>query len=241
MHCKHIIFGGSGDNGYARLLSQYSGDEAVKHRITMLEGPPFSFELQKLTNKFTTTAFPKVFRDTKLPGRPVAVGQATILPKPEPSPPKTSYASVSKSVTNGDSPIVPTMQKLPVQSPPQNHLVVLVNSNGNRYDTLLPRTTPEVLNKLQSRQESSGRKICNRHHLLGYCEHGDNCIFNHDPLNAVELDAQRYRARKQVCDSIKGGYLCEDPLCWCGHECPDRRMCRRNDCKFGDYHNITRD
>ncbi len=64
LHCKHIIFGGSSDNGYARLLGPLSGDDTM--RVTMLEGPPFAPELLRLTNKYKTTSFRNVFRDTKI-------------------------------------------------------------------------------------------------------------------------------------------------------------------------------
>src|SRR5689334_20617234 len=73
VHCKHIVFCGSTDNGYARLLGPYSGAEATCSRITMVEGAPFERELAELKDKFCTTSFPVVFRDTKLPpGRRVS-------------------------------------------------------------------------------------------------------------------------------------------------------------------------
>ncbi|KAL8870586.1 MAG: hypothetical protein Q9174_003406 [Haloplaca sp. 1 TL-2023] len=51
-HCKHIIFGGSADNGYARLLDSYTGDPSSSKMITMLEGPPFAHELAPIAEKF---------------------------------------------------------------------------------------------------------------------------------------------------------------------------------------------
>lgn len=73
--CKHIVFGGSSDNGYARLLVPYSGEAATRQRITMLEGPPFAPELSRLTEKFNTAAFPAVFRDSKIEATPQASTQ----------------------------------------------------------------------------------------------------------------------------------------------------------------------
>lgn len=72
LHCTHIIFGGSADNGYARMLGPYSGSDAVRERVTMVEGPPFAQELLQLVDKFRKTKFPKVFRDTKIPPRRVS-------------------------------------------------------------------------------------------------------------------------------------------------------------------------
>ncbi|KAG8533559.1 uncharacterized protein KY384_001299 [Bacidia gigantensis] len=67
-HCKHLIFGGSADNGYARLLGPYS-DDTNRGRITMLEGSPFAPELARLAPKFKLARFAQVFRATKISPR----------------------------------------------------------------------------------------------------------------------------------------------------------------------------
>ncbi|EEH36427.2 CCCH zinc finger DNA binding protein [Paracoccidioides lutzii Pb01] len=66
VHRKHITFASSTNSGYARLLGPYSSTE-VCNRVTMLEGPPFERELAELKDKYRTTSFPTVFRETKLP------------------------------------------------------------------------------------------------------------------------------------------------------------------------------
>ncbi|KAJ6113597.1 CCCH zinc finger DNA binding protein [Penicillium sp. IBT 18751x] len=43
IHCQHIIFCGSADNGYARVLGPYRGSS----RISLVEGPPFPQVIQK--------------------------------------------------------------------------------------------------------------------------------------------------------------------------------------------------
>ncbi|MCJ1281521.1 hypothetical protein MMC26_000841 [Xylographa opegraphella] len=64
-HCKHIIFGGSHDNGYARLLEDIAG-QATPNQITLLEGVPFERELAIMKSKYLFTRFDTLFRSTKI-------------------------------------------------------------------------------------------------------------------------------------------------------------------------------
>ncbi|KAF2190134.1 hypothetical protein K469DRAFT_657856 [Zopfia rhizophila CBS 207.26] len=63
-HCRHIFFGCSHDNGYARILEDVITDPSYVHRITLLEGVPVEKELFALP--FATKKLPGLFRDTKL-------------------------------------------------------------------------------------------------------------------------------------------------------------------------------
>lgn len=63
VHCLHILFCASADNGYARVLGPYRN---TKDQITLVEGPPFAREIKELTSSFSTTSFPEVFRAQKL-------------------------------------------------------------------------------------------------------------------------------------------------------------------------------
>ncbi|CZT23612.1 uncharacterized protein RCC_09326 [Ramularia collo-cygni] len=62
--CRHILFGCSHDNGYARILEKYSMDQLALRDITLLEGVPFEKELVQLPHN--KTKFPGIFRDTKI-------------------------------------------------------------------------------------------------------------------------------------------------------------------------------
>jgi hypothetical protein len=62
-HCRQIIFGCSHDNGYARLLEQYSDDQEAIPRVSMLEGVPFEKELAVLP--FQKCRLSGLFRDGK--------------------------------------------------------------------------------------------------------------------------------------------------------------------------------
>lgn len=63
VHCLHIMFCASADNGYARVLGPHRN---TKNQITLVEGPPFAREIKELAYSFQTTSFPQVFRAQKL-------------------------------------------------------------------------------------------------------------------------------------------------------------------------------
>ncbi|KAF2466193.1 uncharacterized protein BDR25DRAFT_294330 [Lindgomyces ingoldianus] len=63
-HCRHIFFGCSHDNGYARVLEDLCTEEHYLEKITLMEGVPFEKELLMLP--FKTKKFPGIFRDFKL-------------------------------------------------------------------------------------------------------------------------------------------------------------------------------
>ncbi|CAK4030169.1 Hypothetical predicted protein [Lecanosticta acicola] len=65
VHCQHILFGCSHDNGFARLLEKYALDAFVAPRMTLLEGVPFEKELVAL-DTYKTTKFEGVFREAKV-------------------------------------------------------------------------------------------------------------------------------------------------------------------------------
>lgn len=64
-HCRHIIFGCSHDNGYARLLEDVA-DRRNLDRITLMEGVPFERELAALQAKYRSIKFQGLFRTTKI-------------------------------------------------------------------------------------------------------------------------------------------------------------------------------
>lgn len=66
-HCQQIFFGGSHDNGYARLLEDCcTSDVAYTQRITLIEGIPFEREIRALQGHFRTTKFEELFRSSKI-------------------------------------------------------------------------------------------------------------------------------------------------------------------------------
>ncbi|PGH11185.1 hypothetical protein AJ79_05027 [Helicocarpus griseus UAMH5409] len=241
VHCKHIIFAGSTDNGYARLLGPYSSTEVGK-RVTMLEGPPFERELAALKDKFRTTSFPTLFRDTKLPPTRRVSFSATPIHTPTPKPPSyASAASLSSSPPSytGSSPPTPAPSEKAPGSPngsqngangstwvngngsTNSWTVVLRNKKGQRVDPPI-KPSPSIVQSLKS------RKLCNPYHLLGTC-HFLACKHEHgERLNDKMMEALRYVARLAPCPA---GLECEDENCYSGHRCPNN-PCHRPNCHF---------
>lgn len=242
VHCKHIIFGGPADNGYARLLSPYSGDAAVSKRITMVEGPPFAFELRSLAEKFQTTSFTSIFRKTKLPTRKVSFSETP------PTSPALTYASAAavtgNSASNGSksprmSPVPAGAVLAPLTSPPvqleqhqyqypyqhqkkQLMMPVYQNNKGERVD--MPLKPVEGIIKLLKQ-----RRLCYQYHLLGDCGY-NTCTHGHGTRlsSARELEALRFMARLSPCGI---GLGCDLETCVAGHQCP-RPGCQGGDCRF---------
>ena len=63
-HCRRILFGCSHDNGYARVLEDYSDKPEILDKVVLLEGVPFEKELLLLY--YGIKKFPGIFRDSKL-------------------------------------------------------------------------------------------------------------------------------------------------------------------------------
>ncbi|KAK4962288.1 hypothetical protein LTR28_004575 [Elasticomyces elasticus] len=63
-HCRQIFFGCSRENSHAHILGEFSTDDEIKSRVTLLEGTPFEKELAAL--QFSTTKFEGLFRNTKV-------------------------------------------------------------------------------------------------------------------------------------------------------------------------------
>ena len=64
LNCQHVIFGGSHDNGYARLLEDVADKD--RNKITLLEGVPFERELRTFLSVYGKAKFSDLFRPTKI-------------------------------------------------------------------------------------------------------------------------------------------------------------------------------
>ncbi|PWY90719.1 hypothetical protein BO70DRAFT_384361 [Aspergillus heteromorphus CBS 117.55] len=107
VHCRRIILCASTDNGYARLL----GSHRDSNRISLVQGPPFAWEMEQLASDFQTTSFPDVFRSTKLPVRASSFSAAATRsanrspPRVSTSPTPSTRRSGRTSRTNSTSSI----------------------------------------------------------------------------------------------------------------------------------------
>lgn len=223
MHCQHIVFCGSADNGYARVL----GPHRESKRISMVEGPPFGRELKELAAGFETTSFPGVFRSRQLSKRGSFGG--TITP-PAITPPRTpteNYASVARA-----APAVPEVSvnnsipaNLPMRATKASNprLVVCRNANGERVDSPLHYSTKGKLEVLKQ------QKFCNQFHILGTCSYEERgCTHKHEPrLDEQDVINLMCVARLSACPR---GLRCDDKSCVHGHRCP--KDCTLPTCKF---------
>ncbi|EXJ85597.1 hypothetical protein A1O1_05963 [Capronia coronata CBS 617.96] len=233
-HCQHIIFGGSADNSYAGFLSPYSLPNAINDRITLLEGPPFPYDLRKVAQGFRQVAFRGIFRTTKIQTmpnggqvvgtkRPAADALASTRARPPPqstsagaTPPKQQASQLSQQA-----------QKGPFTPPPY----IYQNQYGQRLDVPLD-IDKEYLKELYTKNT----RLCNNFYLKGYCQFGDKCEWDHTQhLTQRQLDTFRHKARTSSCRNP----FCQDPTCCLGHMCPRGPSCDISICKFlPEMHNI---
>lgn len=227
-HCRHIFFGCSHDNGYARLLEDL-GDPYTNERITLLEGVPFEKELTMLKSKFNTTKFDGLFRTTKINiyqqqyPPPQLTPQLTpvqsqyqspyqpVMSRPSPAP-STNISSMNPmatswattAVSNGTRVVSPppTPQPTPVvQTIPRNR-------HGQRIDPVVKYDANEV-------ERVKKLKMCNVHFLRHDCIFGDDCTHDHSyKPNKNEVQTLRHVARMTPC---KFGTECDEIKCIYGH------------------------
>jgi len=231
VQCKAVLFGGSADAGYARLLLPYSGDKSKSSRIILIEGPPFARELANLEDKFLAAHFPDLFRATKLMPRRVSF---STTPPSSPSPKAPSYAATVASPADTTAVRINGFYQPPTNMtiPARKDYPVLQNSKGQRLDA--------IINPPQSLVHAMrNKKLCNPYHVLGECSFV-NCQFVHGArLSEKEIEARRLLLRQGPCTT---GLECKDKNCWLGHQCPDGACTKSGKaCRFPrEMHNVDR-
>ncbi|KAI9923969.1 hypothetical protein MW887_007427 [Aspergillus wentii] len=175
-HCTRIIFCGSSDNGYARLLGPHRGC----NRISLIQGPPFAWEMKELSTHFSTASFPDVFRSTKL-SRRVSFSQTT----PPSSPPQPAAPAAPANYASAAKATPPPQPPSPSPSPERKvpKIPILKNSYGQRIDRPLRFSTRDQVDSLKQ------LKLCNQYHILGVCSYGEFCSHSHEPkLSATQVE-----------------------------------------------------
>jgi hypothetical protein len=129
MHCRHILFGCSHDNGYAHVLEDNMSEPAYLGKVTLLEGVPFEKELCLLPYK--THKFEGLFRSEKIvssyphprgigPAMPVANGMHGVNGGTYPSPTVAkNYSILSGLPSRFPAPVRSNNQNLLLDSPIQ--------------------------------------------------------------------------------------------------------------------------
>ncbi|KAL2194262.1 hypothetical protein P885DRAFT_8808, partial [Corynascus similis CBS 632.67] len=189
IHCRQIIFGGSADNGYARLLGPLAQDDAMCKRVTLLEGPPFAGELIAIKNNFRTVKFEDIFRSEKLENRMTYHYSHPVIPVP------FNYASAA---ARPPFPPEPSSAGQRGSSPPTTSVWrgrVFRNKNGERIDQPLEYSRLDY-------EKVKPLRLCNNFYLLGTCTWGDKCEHDHKMrLSDGEKAALRALARQRPCQS----------------------------------------
>lgn len=103
--------------------------------------------------------------------------------------------------------------------------IVYQNGQGLRIDARIPHNSVDtgLLNQIQA------RNICNVRYLLGECQYGATCFYDHSYELTDKLYFTALRlARTQPGDSAK----CDDPRCMKGHTCPRGPTCDMSRCRY---------
>ncbi|OAP57473.1 hypothetical protein AYL99_08211 [Fonsecaea erecta] len=230
-HCQHIVFGGSADSSYAGFLGPYALPNTINDRITLLEGPPFPWELKRVAQGFRQLSFKAIFRSTKIqitPNGTVTLTAGIKRPAPDSFPVVRDRPSPGQA---GAALTPPKPQPAPNAQPPTPSPIIYQNQYGQRLDLPL-QIDKQYLQYLYDHNS----RLCNNFYLKGHCPYGANCEWDHSQvLNQIQLNTFRYKARTSACRSA----FCQDPQCPLGHMCPRNGSCLVSACKFlPEMHNI---
>ncbi|KIW03689.1 hypothetical protein, variant [Verruconis gallopava] len=233
--CKHIVFGCSHDNGFARLLEKYIFDEVITRRVTLLEGQPFGKELLDLP--FNRSKFGTIFRSERIVPTPIGtmngnpeVAAVGALLRSMSHTPSESISSMGESTYAKPSPVswanraaAAAAAVLPPPTPPIEKAIpeptskdtIPRNRKGQRLDPIVKFDRAEI-------DRVRKMKMCNVHYLRQECPYGNKCTHKHDKdPSKRELEVLKVVARFACCRS---GSSCDDPRCIYGHRCqaPER-------------------
>ena len=197
--CKHIIFGGCDDSGYAVFLGRYAARPSIRDRITLLQNGA-------IHPNITSSGFKRTVRFDSL-FAPSGASTSTI----KDSHPTSSTSLVPTAPAVGQ--LTTTTQPLINPSPLLEKLgSPLYNENGQRIDKLLNiNLDSPYLGFLHQ------NNLCQWYYLRGICQ---GCSRNHSfpPLKAKRFDYLWYVARGGLCYKLRKGGNCKEPLCIYGHE-----------------------
>jgi hypothetical protein len=216
VQCRHIIFGGSPDNGYARLL----GPHVDSKKVSLLEGPPFAKELAELTTRYPVMDCVAVFRKTRLVAQRAEVDVAYVQSVAPAKPTTTMHvtAASGKRVQPNSRVKVVIATDWNAISSPNGIGIIARNTAGHRIDTPLKSPNAEI-------RSMKMKKVCTVFHILGHCPNETRCPLKHGrkvSQNAVE--ALINVSRLSSCPS---GLDCCVENCILGHRCS------KEPCKLG--------
>jgi hypothetical protein len=237
MHCRHVFFGCSHDNGYARLLEDTPVN--LLSKVTLLEGVPFERELAIYVEEHGSARFEGIFRTAKIenysnrlpPPRTRGIMSPVSPPPSEeyggglPPPPQrhsragSTSGESSNNVKTATSPMTWAKKAnaaaaIATDSPPSTPTPQALtqeiprNRKGQRVDAAIKFDMNEV-------KRVQKIKMCNVHYLRKDCPYGDQCTHLHSyKPTKNEIETLKYVARQTPC---RFGMGCDDPKCIYGH------------------------
>jgi hypothetical protein len=245
IHCRHIILGGSHDNGYARILEDLTQDPNATN-ITLLEGVPFERELAQLKSSFACLKFENLFRDTKInvfeAHRSSSIAQHSYTNghgvPPSPSITANGANGGHQQVLTGyQSPYTGSLARTPSSSTSNSATPVLPTTWATKAMSAPPLASPPPTpqpptssiprNKFGQRIDPLMKvdpsdykrvqkiKMCNVHFLRRDCPYGDGCTHDH----AYKPSKNDIEILRQVARSTPCHYgtECDDVKCIYGH------------------------
>ncbi|KAH6643112.1 hypothetical protein C7974DRAFT_117267 [Boeremia exigua] len=213
--CRHIVFGACHDNGYVRLLEDFTEDQAVVERITLLHSFSVGKEFQRLPFRSMTmksifpTWLPEISRISTPNSSPGALARVVSH-----SPTGDMQASLvsGKETSNGT---LACGRDLPQR--------VLVNATGQRVDEKLSNPSQAAVLSWSHKIKVVKMRYCRMYQLSDGCP--GNCGYSHGPLSDEEKLVYRLNLRREVC---RTGLGCRDWRCYYRHNC----FCNKQLCKF---------
>ncbi|KAK4186958.1 hypothetical protein QBC35DRAFT_553184 [Podospora australis] len=159
----------------------------------------------------------------------------------EPAPDDVSFQSpnirnvkvstFSEVAGNSDHVGTTSLARLPKKSDIPSGLVA-VNNRDHRLDAAIAIPDPNAIARLRARVEK--KRVCNAFHLNGFCNAGNRCEYDHEPLEEGSLSALESLARSQPCprraacrnEHCTHGHVCQNP------DCKNRGGTSKNHCKL---------
>ena len=244
VHCRHILFGCSHDNGYARLLEDIA-QEPDAGKISLLEGVPFERELAQFKSTFGAIKFDNLFRSSKIYAyqqyHPQPYGNYTSIPS-LPSPQATNavpngingqqaptnfasghtqgLARTPSSSTSESNPAQPTSWATKAMSAPAFQPPAPPPSSQPQPPTIPRNKYGQRIDPLLKMDPTEFKrvqkiKMCNVHFIRRDCPFGDDCTHVHSyKPSKSELDILKQVARSTPC---RFGTDCDEMKCIYGH------------------------
>ncbi|KOS20419.1 hypothetical protein ESCO_005444 [Escovopsis weberi] len=237
-NCRHVVLGISHDSGYAPVLDEIFHDDAMRQRVSVLEGVPTHKDIKK-TRVNIVRAGPDLFRKDKItiPNHqgPSGPNNSDPPPAPKPSPPaanaiKATAASARSSPPipkpdNAGTKVTAAASRRPsgaaltpqvqagqtAQSSPEHRLCPPLQPDWNPGPKGFDPSVqyvPAVLEAVKARKDSD--RLCMFRYINGKCgKSNKKCHFIHDyNISEEEKKALMVLARQTAC---KNGQECPFP------------------------------